>query len=205
LLAKRIRRLNDIPPKKGPVVYWMNRDQRVEDNWGLLYAQTEALAVNQPLFVIFTLVEEFLGASSDHYSFMAKGLTEVSRTLKSLHIPFHILPGDPQHSVPGYIHDIQAGMLISDVHVLRECVEWRKKVARKIAVSFLEVDAHNIVPVWEASNHAEYGAYTIRPKLKKILPDYLIEIPQVEKHPHNEGIEVDSAMERTAETNKILL
>jgi hypothetical protein len=33
----------------GCVVYWMSRDQRVQDNWALLYAQQEALALGVPL------------------------------------------------------------------------------------------------------------------------------------------------------------
>ena len=34
----------ELSPKTsdGPVVYWMSRDQRVHDNWALLYAQEEA-------------------------------------------------------------------------------------------------------------------------------------------------------------------
>ncbi len=40
----RIRALNQAPSGTGPVVYWMSRDQRVTDNWALLYAQELALA-----------------------------------------------------------------------------------------------------------------------------------------------------------------
>ena len=36
-----------------------------------------------------------------------------------------------------------------------------------------QVDAHNVVPVWEASNKKETGARTIRPKIHKKLPEYL--------------------------------
>jgi deoxyribodipyrimidine photo-lyase len=32
-------------------------------------------------------------------------------------------------------------------------------------VPFHEVDAHNVVPVWVASDKREYGARTIRPKV----------------------------------------
>ena len=36
-----------------------------------------------------------------------------------------------------------------------------------------EVDAHNVVPVWEASDKRETGARTIRPKIHKKLPEFL--------------------------------
>jgi len=52
----------------------------------------------------------------------------------------------------------------------------------------LQVDAHNIVPVWEASDKQEYAARTIRSKLNKKLSDYLVEFPLVDKHPHNQDM-----------------
>jgi hypothetical protein len=39
----RVRILKKVTKKKkGPVIYLMNRDHRVEDNWALLYAQMKA-------------------------------------------------------------------------------------------------------------------------------------------------------------------
>jgi deoxyribodipyrimidine photo-lyase len=62
---KRARLLNDKNFKnEGPVAYWMSRDQRADDNWALLFAQELAIKYNQPLTVVFCLVEDFLGATS---------------------------------------------------------------------------------------------------------------------------------------------
>ena len=36
---RRVFKIRDGEPGPGPVVYWMSRDQRVRDNWALLYAQ----------------------------------------------------------------------------------------------------------------------------------------------------------------------
>ena len=47
-------------------------------------------------------------------------------------------------------------------------------------VSIHEVDAHNIVPTWVASDKLEYGARTIRSKINKLLPEYLIEFPTLQ-------------------------
>ena len=47
------------------------------------------------------------------------------------------------------------------------------QVAEKIDVPFHEVDAHNVVPVWEASDKRETGARTIRGKINRQLGDYL--------------------------------
>lgn len=43
---KRLKNLGatrQVPKNKKAIVYWMSRDQRVEDNWGLLYAQALGL------------------------------------------------------------------------------------------------------------------------------------------------------------------
>lgn len=47
-----------------------------------------------------------------------------------------------------------------------------------------QVDAHNIVPCWVASPKLEYAARTIRGKINKQLPEFLIEFSLVKKHPH---------------------
>jgi deoxyribodipyrimidine photo-lyase len=61
--------------------------------------------------------------------------------------------------------------------------DWRSTAAQNLKVSLEEVDAHNIVPCWVASSKAEYGAYTLRPKLTRLLPDFLEEFPALTRHP----------------------
>jgi deoxyribodipyrimidine photo-lyase len=52
------------------------------------------------------------------------------------------------------------------------------QVADAVTIPFAEVDAHNVVPVWVASDKREYGARTIRPKIQAKLPEFLKEYPQ---------------------------
>jgi deoxyribodipyrimidine photo-lyase len=59
--AQRIRKLNGAKPADGKlVIYWMSRDQRVSDNWALLYAQSLATESKVSLAVVFNLVPTFL-------------------------------------------------------------------------------------------------------------------------------------------------
>ncbi len=48
-------------------------------------------------------------------------------------------------------------------------------------ILFEEVDAHNIVPVWIASQKQEFAARTLRPKINKLLPDFLDDYPPFRK------------------------
>lgn len=181
ILEQRGRKLNRQLIKKGPVIYWLSRDQRVKDNWGLLAASELALETKEPLIVFFSLADNYLDASSRHYSFMLSGLIELEEKLAKFNIPFHILLGDPVESIVKFVRKYQPGVLISDFSPLRTNRQWKEAVAKESSVAFFEVDAHNIIPAWLASSKQEYGAYTIRPKLKRLLPSYLLPFPDLKK------------------------
>ncbi|OPY53787.1 MAG: Deoxyribodipyrimidine photo-lyase [Methanosaeta sp. PtaU1.Bin060] len=166
----------------GPVVYWMSRDQRTSENWALIFCQDIAIKNGLPLSVIFCLVPEFLGASRRHYSFMLEGLREVERKLDEMNINFFLLNGSPESEIPGFIDEHRASLLVADFSPLRISLNWKKEVAKQISIPFYEVDAHNIVPCWLSSNKQEYAARTFRPKIYRLLPEFLDEIPVLHRN-----------------------
>jgi deoxyribodipyrimidine photo-lyase len=179
--TNRVRIIKSKRIGAGPVVYWMSRDQRVKDNWSLIYAQELAIQHGQPLAVIFCLVPEFLGATLRQYSFMLGGLEEVERLLANKNIPFFLLQGKPGDSVPGILRKIGAGCLIADFDPLRIKTAWKSAVARHIDIAFHEVDAHNIIPAWITSRKQEFAAHTIRRKIERLLPEYLDAYPSLKR------------------------
>ncbi|MBM4164625.1 MAG: deoxyribodipyrimidine photolyase, partial [Lentisphaerae bacterium] len=182
---ERIRPLNRfVDTAPGPVLYWMSRDQRAADNWAILHAQAEALTRGVPLVTAFCLAPAFLGATLRQYGFMLRGLAETERALRDLAIGFVLLRGDPGREVPAFARRIGAGLVVTDFDPLRIKTGWRAEVAAALRVPAVEVDAHNIVPAWHASPKQEYGAYTLRPKLRKVLPDFLTPIPALRRHPY---------------------
>jgi len=173
--------MNELSAKKGPVVYWMSRDQRVHDNWALTYALNEAREQGTEMGVIFNLVPEFLGATLRQYDFMLRGLEEISGKLDRLNIPFVILSGKPSVEIPKFLSKSGAGLLVRDFSPLRANREWSDKVVSKVGIAVHEIDAHNIVPCRIASDKQEYGAYTIRPKIHKMLHEFLEDFPPLKK------------------------
>ncbi len=161
----------------------MSRDQRAADNWALLFAQELAWERQAPLAVVFCLAPSFLGATLRHYAFMLAGLEETARALAAAGIPFVLLTGQPGEAVPRFIREHRAGALVTDFDPLRIKRDWKEAVARSLDLPFWEVDAHNVVPCWAASPKQEYGAYTLRPKLHRLLAGYLTEIPALRSHP----------------------
>ena len=176
---KRVRKLKagDVGP--GPVVYWCSRDQRAADNWALIHACESAAATGAPVVVAFSLVPAFLGAGARQFGFMLRGLREMEAALKSRGIPFALLRGDPSETVPAFAKALDAGLIVVDQSPLRLGREWRDAVADRAPCPTHEVDAHNVVPVWEASPKLEVGARTLRGKLAKLYPEFLVEFPDL--------------------------
>jgi deoxyribodipyrimidine photo-lyase len=178
---KRVRLLQPGTETKGSVLYWMSRDQRVHDNWALLFAQQLALEKKLPLAVVFNLVPNFLEATIRQYGFMLKGLSELNDQVEQYNIPFFLLLGKPEEEIPKFIQNNNVSILVSDFDPLRIKRIWKREVAKKIQIPFYEVDAHNIVPCFYVSNKQEYAAYTIRPKINKALIEFMDEFPPLKK------------------------
>ena len=130
----------------------MSRDQRTQDNWALLFSQELSQQEKVPLAVVFCLVPQFLGATFRQYAFMIQGLAEVEQNLAEKNIPFHLLVGSPEVKLPEFLHKYGAGCLVTDFDPLRLKRRWKEAVAKKLDIPFFEVDAHNIVPCWVASD-----------------------------------------------------
>lgn len=175
--SDRIRQLAAGSAGAGPVVYWMSRDQRVRDNWALLFALDQAVERGVPLVVIFCLSPSFLGATIRHYGFMLKGLAEVEESLRAHGIGFTLRQGEVVQTLSSFLHEHNAGVLVTDFDPLRIKQTWKHDLLARLSIPVFEVDAHNIVPCWEVSPKQEYAARTIRPKLHRRLDEFLTDFP----------------------------
>lgn len=190
----RIRILSSdetVPENAKGIVYWMSRDCRVQDNWALLFSQKLALKNEVPLHVCFCLVPKFLDATIRHYKFLLNGLKEVERECSSLNLTFHLLIGSAVTKIPKFVKDHGIGAVVCDFSPLRVPMQWVDDVRQKLpkSVPLVQVDAHNIVPVWETSDKQEYAARTIRSKINKKLDGFLTDFPPVINHPYDSEVE----------------
>ena len=183
---KRIKQLNAIPVNKqsGPVIYVMSRDQRVEANHALYHAQEHALEYQHPLIVTFNLLNTLEFRTSDHFTFMLQGLNEVANDLEKLNIPFYLLTGNPRKNLKKLISELKPSALYFDFSPLRNSRHLKNQLAKDINIPTFEVDTHNIIPVWITSQKQEYAARTIRPKIHRLLNEYLTNPPTTKKHPY---------------------
>jgi len=121
---------------------------------------------------------------------MLKGLVETCETLEKLNIPFVLLSGQPEENLDKFINDNSISLLITDFDPLKIKREWQERLLNKIKVPFYEVDSHNIVPCRMVSLKEEFAAYTIRPRINSLLPEFLVEFPKLKYFSNNERKEV---------------
>ena len=178
---KRARNIGRYNRKDGIVLYWMSREQRVHNNWALLYAQQKAQERKVPLVVMFTLVLEYPGANFRHYSFMLKGLKEVEAELRKYNIPLVLLLGHPPELIQNFVLEVNAGLIVTDFDPIRIKQEWKEELKKRVLTEMHEVDAHNIVPCWYVSDKEEYSAATFRRKITPLLETFLEPYPSLQE------------------------
>lgn len=181
MTEKRARYLNNKPNLDGPVVYWMSRDQRVDDNWALLHAQQMANEKGRKLVVVFCLVEKYLNADDRNFKFMLEGLLGVEKKLGEHGIEFKLLTGEPNKVLGLYCLGHKPYALVCDFSPIKTGRLWRDGLSKTINCQMVEVDAHNIVPAWQLSTKQEWAAHTIRPKIFSKLGEFLTKTPKLLK------------------------
>lgn len=204
LLKSRISQLKHGTAEGSCVLYVMSRDQRFNDNHALIAAQQHAIAKQLPLAVVFCLQNKTGNRAKEHYSFMLDGLLRVEADLTKRRIPFMILIGDPKETLTATIHHTKPDAVYFDFNPLkgpRKLIEFiTKNTDRHVYV----VDTHNIIPVWATSEKSEFGAYTIRPKIHKLISHYLCEPDSIVKHPYEWPGPVKSMAELEPMIQKVL-
>ena len=187
-LSMRTQCVADVIPTYQPqsVIYLMSRDQRVQDNHALHAAQKRACELKLSLRVIFLLYASSHKRAREHFEFMLAGLDEVAHNLAKQNISFQLMiqTKDRSEEVVELMRIHKPAALFIDFSPLKSARTFLANISRTAIAPVYEVDAHNIVPVWVASSKQEFGAYTLRPKLHKLLAQWLVEQPQVVNHPY---------------------
>ena len=163
------------------VLYWMQRAQRGYQNAALNAAIDLGNALDLPIVVVFVLTE-FAAANLRHYTFMLEGIASVNRDLQHRGTPFLIRRGKPVEQILLMARELQAAAIISDECELRTPRVWRDELKKHTQIPFACVDADLVVPA-KFFPKEEWAARTLRPKLLRLLPNFLQPVIDVEpKH-----------------------
>lgn len=172
-MEERVRALNEQPMRQrgGYVLYWCRWNRRVESNHALLYAAEMANRMNLPLVCLERLSCAYATASDRFHTFVLEGVEETEACLNKLGA--------------GYIFQLPRRQTTSDEH-LRAVIRGAASVVTddclrptpRVNVQLHAVDSSCIVPMSKIPERS-YAAYSIRPKIHRLLPQYLRPVPEV--------------------------
>jgi deoxyribodipyrimidine photo-lyase len=170
-----VRREGTPDPAGTCVVYWMQRAQRALDNPALDVAVEAGNALGMPVVVFFAPMP-FGPANLRHYEFLSQGIPDIAGGLADRNIGF-VLRRFPDHGLIRFCDEVRASMVVGDENPIRTAEGWRKTAASRLRIPFWTVDSDVVVPS-RLLEKAQYGVHTIRPRIEKLVPTFLVK-------PHN--------------------
>jgi deoxyribodipyrimidine photo-lyase len=172
---ERFNLRNDAPIKdEGPILYWLQHTQRIDQNYALYHAINLANTHQKPLQVLFILNPDYPEANVRHFSFMLEGLDALFNDLDHHGIEAVMEMGPFEKAIEPYL--ASASALVIDkayTRYLRDVKDTVTLNAKKHQLYVMKVESDHIVPIETTSDKLEYAARTIRPKLLKQKDAYL--------------------------------
>lgn len=184
---ERIRKLNEADEKHSAayVLYWAQMNRRVDANHGLLHACDIANALGLPVLYYEGLTCSYQYANDRLHTFVLEGVPETARRLKKTGIGyvFYLRPKKDSPNDVLYQLAENAAAIVTDDYPTFIARQHNASVPAKLKIPYYAVDSSCIVPMSQITAR-QYGAYTIRPRITRILPKYLVHPgePKVKKH-----------------------
>ena len=182
LLNKRALKIKE-GTSNGSILYWMNRDQRLNDNHALSFAQSLATDKKKPLIIYFGLDLSINKHNNRQLQFLVQGLEILENKLNKLNIPLIAKTGATIKELINIVKKYDIGTIVTDFSPLKQDTINLISLCEQSTCSIYQVDAHNIVPCWVTSDKREYAAYAIRSKINKYLDEFSHAAPELIKHP----------------------
>ncbi|MCK8783670.1 deoxyribodipyrimidine photo-lyase [Roseomonas sp. NAR14] len=176
--STRLRTLNDAPERAGAhhVLYWLGLAQRARFNPALEHAVDLANERGLPVLVCYGLAEEIPETNARHWQFLLEGLAEIGPALARRGIGFVACREPPVETAVR--HAERAALVVCDRHYLKPVTAIQDAFAGRATCRVVQVEGEVVVPVETASPKHEYAARTLRPKLHRLLPEYLVPLRQ---------------------------
>lgn len=175
-INERVVQLNDkeINGKARYVLYWMQMFKRVENNHALIWAIRKANELKLPLVVYEGLKYYYPWAGDRLHTFILEGVEEKREHFEKLGIRyvFYLQANakSPKQTVARIAKE--AALIVTDDYPCFIIPHHNEAVSAKAKVAVHAVDSCGIIPMSKFEKE-EYAAYTIRPKINKMLDRYL--------------------------------
>jgi deoxyribodipyrimidine photo-lyase len=175
-VSERVRLLNDRSANSDGkyVLYWMQMFKRTAYNHALNFAIREANARKLPLVVYEGLKYYYPWANDRIHTFILEGVEEKRIAFEKLGIKYLFYLQSDENSPKNTVAEIagDACLIVTDDFPCFIIPEHNRRIAQKASIPVYAVDSNGMIPMSKFEKE-EYAAYTIRPKIKRMLPDYL--------------------------------
>jgi deoxyribodipyrimidine photo-lyase len=156
------------------VLYWMQMFKRATHNHALNFAIRLANERKLPLVVYEGLKFYYPWANDRIHTFILEGVEEkrIEFEKRGIRYIFYLQKDrhDPRFTVAQIAKE--AAAIITDDFPCFIIPEHNKRICEQVKIPVYAVDANGMIPMSKFEKE-EYAAYTIRPKIKRFLPDYL--------------------------------
>ena len=199
---ERVRALNDAKPREGGayVLHWAQMNRRAESNHALAFAAETAHANGLPLLVYEGLTCTYRRANDRMHSFVLQGVPDNAKAFRRLNAGYFFYLRARREDANDVLYRLagRAFCVVTDDYPAFIAAGHNRSVPQKIGVAYYAVDSSCIVPMSVHEKRA-YGAYTIRPKIKRELPKYLkpVEMPALRHRWRDELLPAESLALRT--------
>jgi len=181
-LSSRVTKLNDAPENTNGryVLYWMQMFKRASHNYALNFAIQMANERRLPVVVYEGLTFSYPWASDRFHTFILEGVEEKQAEFveRGIRYSFYLQrsKNDPRNTVAQLARD--AALVVTDDYPCFIIPRHNERISH-LNLAVYAVDANGMVPL-SALPKEEYAAYTIRPKINRVLPD----LPRIINTPH---------------------
>ena len=175
-INERVQLLNDKSPNNDGkyILYWMQMFKRTTHNHALNFAIEQANERKLPLVVYEGLKFYYPWASDRFHTFILEGVEEKRAAFEKLGIKyiFYLQKDDksPKDTVAKIAKN--AALIVTDDFPCFIIPKHNEAIVKKAEIPVYAVDSNGVIPMSRFEKE-EYAAYTIRPKIKRILSDYL--------------------------------
>ena len=172
---ERIRKLNSAPdrPDREYILYWAQMNRRADANHGLLLAAELGNKYDLPVLFYVGLTCTYTGANDRLHTFILEGVPETAKRLAKAGIGYVFYLRKTKQSRNDVLYKLanKAAAVVTDDYPTFIAREPNSRVPGKLYVSYYVVDSSCIVPMSQIPER-QYGAYTIRPKINRLLPKF---------------------------------
>ncbi len=164
----------EVNPKAKYVLYWMQMYKRIDNNHALIWAIRKANELKLPLVVYEGLKYYYPWASDRLHTFILEGVEEKRREFEQLGIRYIFYLQKDKNAPKNTVAKLakNAALIVTDDYPCFIIPEHNRRIAERAEIPVHVVDSSGIIPMSKFDKE-EYAAYTIRPKINKLLDSYI--------------------------------